>query len=102
MDERAGEGEPIADALDRMSALLKGTSEPGLARELTGLAAAVRVFRADSDERQALIRKILRMYGGMGSLQDVVLQNTAGVLPQNMEFDRLRRALFALARSGLC
>ncbi|PZG51345.1 hypothetical protein C1I98_08960 [Spongiactinospora gelatinilytica] len=85
-----------------MSALLNETGEPGLAREPAGLAAAVRVSGPTQTSVRRSSGKILRMYGGMGSLQDIVLQNAAGVLPENAEFDRLRRALFALARSGLC
>ena len=44
-------------------------------------------------DRQSVIRQMLRLYGGMGSFNDLVLQDSHGVLPENNELDRLRHEL---------
>jgi hypothetical protein len=55
----------------------------------------------DPEVKMTAARSILRMYGGMGSFGDLVLQNADGVLPEQAEFDRLRQRLFEAARAAL-
>ena len=55
----------------------------------------------DSEGRRDVARSIVAMYGGMGSFQDLVLQNAHGVLPEQADFDSLRRAIFVEARREL-
>ncbi len=41
------------------------------------------------------------LYAGMGGFSDLVLQDEAGVRPEQAELDRRRDAIFELARSAL-
>jgi hypothetical protein len=51
---------------------------------------------ARPEERSMVGRKLLSLYGGMGSFNDVVLQNRLGVSPDNDELDSLRSTLYQL------
>lgn len=54
---------------------------------------AVRLEQADGASR--VLRDIRALYrGGMGSFQDLVLQDRNGVLPEHPAFDRLRHQLY--------
>ena len=44
-----------------------------------------------------MLRGILHNYGGMGSFNDVVLQNSSGVLPEQRQLDQLRLELYQQA-----
>ncbi|MGN9774625.1 DUF6966 domain-containing protein [Micromonospora sp. H33] len=56
---------------------------------------AVRLEQADGASRVAVLRDIRALYrGGMGSFQDLVLQDRNGVLPEHPAFDRLRHQLY--------
>lgn len=68
---------------------------------MEALANAVEASSGDDVGRQGLVREILGLFGGMGSFQDMVLQDASGVLPQQDEFDRLRTELFQQARREL-
>ena len=46
-------------------------------------------------------REVLQFYRGLGSFNDVVLQDRDGVRPEQFEFDRLRDRLFELSRDLL-
>lgn len=50
---------------------------------------------------QDIVREILSLFGGMGSLQDLVLQNPRGVMQEQLKFDHLRDRLFDEARNAL-
>ncbi|QRP49053.1 hypothetical protein [Amycolatopsis sp. FDAARGOS 1241] len=47
----------------------------------------------DAAARQRIIREMLRLYGGMNSFNDLVLQDSRGARPENAELDRLRHEL---------
>ncbi|WP_094778002.1 DUF6966 domain-containing protein [Paraburkholderia ribeironis] len=83
----------IRDVLIRMSELLQSSGLRDWARMLTQIAER-------SDEGYPAIRpEIRRMYGGMGSLNDIVLHRDGKVLKyENNEFDALRERLYALTR----
>jgi uncharacterized protein DUF6966 len=51
---------------------------------------------------QSSIRDVLRLFGGMGSFSDLVLQKN-GKMPvhENAQLDKLRTAIFEAARSML-
>jgi hypothetical protein len=83
----------IEETLDHMARLLRFAGIPDWA---IALAAVCKQVRGDTD---SAIQKILSMYGGMGSLNDIVLYLNGQPLPaENKEFDRLRTNLFNLCR----
>ena len=54
------------------------------------------------DEKIVYRRKLLRIYGGMGSFSDLVLSKNNKVLyKENNELDALRKDLFEELRKGL-
>ena len=54
------------------------------------------------DEKIVYRRKLLRIYGGMGSFSDLVLYKNNKVLyKENNELDALRKDLFEELRKGL-
>jgi hypothetical protein len=55
----------------------------------------------EGDEYRTAVRTVLRMYGGMGSFSDEVLQDRTGVLPEHETFDALRGELFEAAVNEL-
>ncbi|MEV0621346.1 hypothetical protein AB0I81_49015 [Nonomuraea sp. NPDC050404] len=71
-------------------------------RRLTLEVEEAREHERDSPELlQYAVRKILRLYGGMGSFQDLILQNAQGVLPEQDRFEELQDQLFEAARDEL-
>jgi hypothetical protein len=52
-------------------------------------------------EYQDAVRNTLQLYGGMGSFQDLVLQNEKGVIPEQSELFRLRNDLFTALQAEL-
>ena len=75
-----------------MAALLSDYNEKQWAAALTRFTARA----ADNEVK----RDILRLYGGTGSLNDIVLHcaDTTRMRDDNTEFDRLRTELFELCR----
>jgi site-specific recombinase len=56
----------------------------------------------DAATSRLALREILVLYQqGFGGFQDVVLQNSSGVLPEQHDLDVLRRRLFEAAREQL-
>lgn len=80
--------------LREMSALAAATpSEGSVSEHLADL--ALRLEQTDGASRVAVLRDILALYrGGMGSFQDLILQDRNGVLPEHVPFDQLRRQLY--------
>lgn len=79
--------------LGRMEELLhKGASQ--------NWAKAIADCRSELPENPAITAaKIVAMYGGMGSFNDVVLyKDGQPLISENIEFDRLREKLFELCR----
>lgn len=59
---------------------------------------AIRIADSGSDEQmQSVARELLSVFGGMGSFNDLVLQNERGVSPENQELDLLRAEMFKVA-----
>lgn len=81
--------------------LLTQAGEARVAQVFGNLAEDVQAAR-DTESSREVLRRALALYsGGMGSFQDLVLQNASGVLPEQAELDTLRRALFEEARRDL-
>lgn len=66
------------------------------AKTLAALAAGMTDARNEVELQRAL-RHLLSIYGGMGSFNDLVLQSSAGVSPDNEALDELRSTLYSLA-----
>lgn len=84
----------IDSTLKRMIELLR------MGGDVEGWAAALEGIRADfhSDPKYAS-SKLMSMYGGMGSLNDLVLYSDGQALVvENNEFDFLRAQLYELAK----
>lgn len=56
---------------------------------------------SDTTKYQEAVRETLRLYSGMGSFQDLVLQNEKGVLPEQGDLAKLRHDLFMVLRAEL-
>jgi len=84
----------IQIVLARMAELLRSGG-------LSDWARALENFRSEvQQDPSATTAKILSMYGGMGSLNDLVLYKDGKVLAQeNDELDALRSRLYELCRS---
>jgi hypothetical protein len=84
----------IKSTLSRMAELLLAGGHPDWAASLSGLAAQM-----DGDPVRACAT-IVGMFGGMGSLNDLVLYKGGAPLRQeNQELDALRSKLFSLTRT---
>lgn len=93
-------GDSLVDLLRAAAKLLAEAGEARPAQHLYELAA--RASGASDDEaRQEVVRDVLALYGGMGSFQDLVLQDERGVRPEQPALDRLRAQLFEVARDEL-
>lgn len=87
--------------LQSVLSVLESTNEgqwsKAFQRQILRLSAAT----AGTSEYRQAIRDCLRLYGGMGSFQDLVLQDINGVLPQQQDLDRYRRELFTALQTEL-
>lgn len=92
--------DPLRDLLSRLAQLLAGADEPRWSQSMSRLAERA-AATPGSAERREVIREVLSLYGGMGSFNDVVLQDARGVLPEQPELDQLRSRLFETARGEL-
>ncbi len=86
----------LAAELERTAELLRRAGEPRWADGLDGLGA-----RCRADRPRDVVGDVLGLHAGMGSFSDLVLQDEAGVRPEQAELDRRRDAIFELARSAL-
>jgi hypothetical protein len=91
----------LLEVLSDLVVLLSGANESRYSRGISSIHDALRDAQGDHAREQALIRQILSLYGGMGSFQDLVLQDSNGVRPEQDKFDRLRHRLFEEARAAL-
>ncbi|MBX8547682.1 hypothetical protein K5D53_23920 [Pseudomonas cichorii] len=87
------EYERILSVLEEMAALLD-------LAEIKDWSEALRRMRSyDESEASVLYNTVLRMYGGSGSLNDIVLYRGGKVLlHENDKFDELRSELYLLCR----
>ncbi|MGI4797027.1 MAG: DUF6966 domain-containing protein [Janthinobacterium lividum] len=89
-------GNSIVPILDRMIELLQDTSN----LEWLGSLSNLKLEAISSEEGAA--RQILRLYGGAGSLNDIILYSGNLVLkPETSEFSELRRRLFEACKAAL-
>jgi hypothetical protein len=99
------EEDRVRRTLAALIELLEGTEEPypeyaeGLRR--LDLMVEEAHDRGTPDLLQQAVRTIIRLYGGMGGFNDLVLMKGRRVLPQMEEFHRLRHELFEAARDEL-
>ncbi|MCF6472898.1 hypothetical protein FAF44_31570 [Nonomuraea sp. MG754425] len=95
------EQDRLRNVLLALIELLESLGEPhaGHAEGLRRLDRMVEEARdRDSPELlQDAVRTILSLYGGMGSFQDLILQNAQGVLPEQDRFQELQDRLFQAA-----
>lgn len=92
------------DIVRVLQSIVSILNSSGDTRWLSAIERQVSRFRAaqpGTDEYRDAVRDALRMFGGMGSFQDLVLQNATGVLPEQRELDRAGHDLFAALRSEL-
>jgi hypothetical protein len=91
----------LAPTLTAIVRLLTQCGEPAWAGRLQGI--LNHLLEDDSAaSQQVTIREILSLYQqGMGGFQDVVLQNSSGVLAEQRDLDALRHRLFEDARAQL-
>jgi hypothetical protein len=83
----------IEKTLLELAAVLESVDEVRLAETPRTLAAHLSEANGE-DEYQTAVREVIRLFGGMGSFQDVVLQTGKGVRPEHAEFARLLDRLF--------
>lgn len=91
----------LLELLKSLALLLSNTGEARWSEMLSSIRSDLSASRGDPDREQAAVRDILSLYGGMGSFQDLVLQDSRGVRPEQQEFDQLRNLLFEGARAAL-
>ena len=91
----------LLEVLNDLVVLLSGANQRTYSRGISSIHDALRDSQGDRAREQAVIREILALYGGMGSFQDLVLQDSDGMRPEQDEFDRLRHRLFEEARAAL-
>lgn len=101
----------LAELVGEIRDLLATTGETGWSRSFAQIALQLEQARqleqaqqpgeAGPGARQEVVRGILHNYGGMGSFNDVVLQNSSGVLPEQHRLDQLRSELYQQAVSEL-
>jgi alkylation response protein AidB-like acyl-CoA dehydrogenase len=91
----------LLEVLSDLAVLLSAANQSGYSRGISSIHDALRDAHGDRAREQAIVRRILSLNGGMGSFQDLVLQDPDGVRPEQDEFDRLRHRLFEGARAAL-
>lgn len=87
--------------IDRISSILKRMNELALRGNSGNVAASLEraAARVENDNREE-INAIIGMYGGMGSLNDVILyEGNKPLFAENEEFDALRTELYELCQS---
>lgn len=91
----------IVDLLEQMIAILSSTGHSDWAPALESLRDEIELSATDSAKYRNAVRSGLALYGGMGSFQDLVLQDRTGVRPEQPEFAALRGDLFIALRNEL-
>jgi hypothetical protein len=89
----------LVTALSETADLLASVGEAGASASLKEI--GERLAQGSAEARSAAARSVLRLYAGMGSFGDLVLQGPSGVRPEQAEFDRMRHRLFEAARDAL-
>lgn len=82
----------VPDALRELEQLLREVGHSRWAALLDELAAGAEAAGTGPEQRDVL-RRITRLFGGMASLNDLVLQDRRGVLPEQQRLDVLRDRL---------
>jgi hypothetical protein len=95
------DGDELSELALKLASLLAQAKEPRWSSRLSAIADAFNASRDSHAQRKNVIRETLSLYGGMGSFQDLVLQDSRGVRPEQRDFDMYRHQLFELARAEL-
>lgn len=86
--------EEIKTTLIKMSSILDECGKPDWSRCL------LKMDRYIDDDPEEAIFKLLSLYGGMGSLNDIVLYKEGNILEdENDLFDKLKKRLYELCYS---
>jgi hypothetical protein len=91
----------IVQLLDSIVTLLTAVGESRWAGVIDQRRSSLRAAEPGTHEYQAAVRSGLRLFGGMGSFQDLVLQDRSGVLPEQPELGRLKQELFTALQDEL-
>ena len=91
----------ILRLFDSILVLLQDANEPAWIPAIEQRIATFTAVEPGTADYQDAIRDALNLFGGMGSFQDIVLQDQSGVLRQQQELGRLRHELFAAIREEL-
>jgi hypothetical protein len=98
----SGPERSVERLLRRLVALLDSAGEPAWRTTLQNLLLEAEAAQGDDGRYQHLLRRILGLYTtGMGGFVDVVLQANGHVLPEQNEFEMVRRRLFDVALERL-
>ena len=89
----------VLATLERIVSILKAAGS-SWANSIGDAGAAV-AMSSTPEELSSNLKRLLSMYGGMGSFNDLVLQTRAGVRPEQSELDRLRSLLYHQTRDLL-
>ena len=90
----------VSDILNRIILVLAESSESDWLKTIDEISRNYETLT--DDEKVVYKRKLLRIYGGMGSFSDLVLYKNNKVLyKENNELDALRKDLFEELRKGL-
>jgi hypothetical protein len=91
----------LSALLERLETLLTGAGEARWADRVGAWAIEFSRLEPGSPEFQQQVRQVLGVFAGMGSFQDVVLQDRSGVRPENAEFSAARGELFEALRQRI-
>ena len=88
--------QPLAELLDQAAQLVGDVDEPQWSSGLSRLARRLRAA-TDAETHHEVVEDVLSIYAGMGSFNDLVLQDATGVRPEQAELDRLRHSIHEAA-----
>jgi hypothetical protein len=91
----------LLEVLSDLAVLLSDADQPGSSSRISSILDALTAAQGNRDREQSVIRQLLSLYRGMGSFQDLILQDVNGVRPDQDRFDRLRHRVFEEARAAL-
>ena len=86
----------MTSVLDALSNLLARSGQPRWSSLMAVLAQEAR-DASTAHERRAVVQQVMRLFAGMGSLNDLVLQDARGVRPEQHLLDELREDLYRAA-----
>jgi hypothetical protein len=95
------ESDTLRQLLISITAVLNDTNQHCWANVTRELASSLTCAHGEIERRQ-VVRRITTLFnGGMGSFNDLILQDAHGVLPSQSIFSNLRNQLFQEVRNEL-